>query len=589
MGAFFLYHKRESFREEAVRDVYRTKQFEEPERLDLGEMRAWVYRKQLQADDEIVRQGDDLMVVDGTLIYRGLGIAESRRRFFDDLKQDRVDCEQLYGSFCVLLYVDGKLTVMLDPMHLYHLFVNDAGTILSSSFLALVESGTKPFRVNRSALLENLTTGVIIGPDTLVHGIRLVTRSATKQLTNANYAFKLLPLDLQHGDFCEGSRSECVEGRLADLSRSVREVAAAAEQYGADLGLSGGYDSRLLAALSDRVLPVDPVLHSHATEGVHTVGQEKSAAERVAAVLTLPIRSISSLPPNDMSGEKLEANLFDSMYYFDGRCNHGQGNHHETNTRSYRIRVLQDRRFGLNGLVGEIFRNFDLNIRQRLSFRHWMRLHHVYPGFTAAFDSNRKTEKQLFDYVVDKIDREIDVGPDDVVDRFKIRRMIGEVKNRYNYAIKANAEIQLADFYIPYSQPQVVRSAYKATPFIGLSGRFQAEMIEHVNPAVAGQIGYMGFPPNKEPLSYRAKRLIFGQMPKRAQLYKQNRFGWNFSGELHPKVLSKSDEFRQSIELVCAVFPSIHWDRLLWGQQMFSASVFIGTVLRRFNIQVDRV
>ena len=70
--------------------------------------------------------------------------------------------------------------MLIDRLNVQHVFFNENHSCVSSSFLAVLVASPHPFRLNRLAAYEKLTTGYIISPDTLVEGIQQVNSDQKK-------------------------------------------------------------------------------------------------------------------------------------------------------------------------------------------------------------------------------------------------------------------------------------------------------------------------------------------------------------------------------------------------------------------------
>lgn len=175
-------------------------------------------------------------------------------------------------------------------------------------------------------------------------------------------------------------------------------------------------------------------------------------------------------------------------------------------------------------------------------------------------------------------------------ERYTIRRFIGEVKNRYNYAIKANAEHQLGYFLMPYSEERIVRAAYKASFHIGLGAKLQAEMIASIDPYLGEFTHTLGFAPCREPLRYKCKRLVLGQLPYWVALLKRNRRGYGVNGVApsHYRVMTeKSPIVCEHIRYLDELFPRIRWRKMYWHDLAFDCAVYLGAVLKEFDKSIS--
>lgn len=590
MGAFVLINKNTDYNSDNISHIFTKKGFSNPDTFEYGNYRLIAYKKQLtKQNDYSLDSKGNFIFIDGTLIYRGNRIQKSRTEFLQDFLNNTINFEEIIGSYCALIFSQGKWNVILDSIGSYHLFVNDDKTIYSSSFLALLVSNNDKYKLNRQSLLENLASGFIIGPETIVHGISVIPRNNRKHYANDDLSFYSDIRQIDPEARFTGGFDRCVNLHVDMFRNYFQSIRPAVEELNVDMGLSGGYDSRLIAALAHDAFPDKLQIHTHSTLGVHTEGFEKSVALRVAKSIGKEVKSIPNNPPLRMYTEEVENNLFDSLYYFDGRTNHCMGNYHHTNTKHYRIGVLNGTTLGLNGLVGEIFRNFDGIASNTINFDQWLNLYYLYPGFHAAFDSAKSLKDQIISTSFTKIYSLLDITSPTKTSHFTARRYIGEVKNAYNYSIKANAEHQLAYFLMPYGEYNIVSASYLAENYFGFSGKYQTQIIERINPRLASIENYFGFPMNHEPLKYLFGRYWRHNLPYGFRKFKQNRKGYLASPEPHyyQTMIDKSSVIRKSINTITSLFPEVRWQGLFWDDLPFSCAAYLGCLLNEFSEHIS--
>ena len=88
-------------------------------------------------------------------------------------------------------------------------------------------------------------------------------------------------------------------------------------EFQGDLGLSGGYDSRLLLACADPFLTTPVTFHTHATGNGHD--KEREVAEKMAELGGSPIHLLPTSRLEELDDERLEHVVSDGLYLFDAR------------------------------------------------------------------------------------------------------------------------------------------------------------------------------------------------------------------------------------------------------------------------------
>jgi len=583
LGGFFLFDKHADFDKKAVADHFDVTQFKNCKVLSLENVELWLYRKQLiSTDNWYVDSAGAFVGCVGTPVYKGLPYRETLQASLTDFKNGQIDFDKLIGVYCFIFCIKDSISLMLDPLYLYHCFVDKAGALLSSSFLALLKASKEKPNLNKLACLENLTTGYIIGPDTLAEEIQVINRQVQGEKAFKDWQIVDTPLGHKEPSF-RGTMDECIALQVQHLRSYVSQASKITKGHDIDCGISGGYDSRLLVALLQERMPGRYHLHTHAVKGHHTRFAEKSVAEEIGSFVGVSVKSIESLPAEEMADNEIQQKLLDSVCYYDGRCNHVMGSYQTTNTRAYRRAILGDLQVGYNGLAGELFRKFDNVRKKRIRFEDWAHLYLFYPGFYAAAGSH-PIAAEIMDYVNGKIVSILQTQHLEYLNDFSLRRFAGEIKNVYNYGVRVNAENQLAFFFVPFSDAHTVLKSYNAIPFIGNTGVFQAKMIETLSPQLVMITSNYGFPFNREPFKYKMEKYLTAHMPLALARYKVNRKAYNLNKNLsyYHAMMQKSDVIQENINIIQSLFPQITWKRLMRYPYQFDCSVFIGQVIKSF-------
>lgn len=250
------------------------------------------------------------------------------------------------GSFCILRNDERGLRLQCDPLGLMQVFRDEAGTLWSSSFLALA-SATTERRFNRQAVFEYIFAEMPHGRETIAAHIQLHDCRKT-----AHWQPDLRLIDTYPTLPSEPNRSPaaleqaCVDALLAGF-QSLSDAFAGR----IDSGLSGGYDSRLvLAAL--RKAGAEPRLHVYGAANSDDV----LIAKEIAARARMEIHHIDKGKREFPSPEEYRVKAIEWLLAFDGYVPDGvMGNGQDIATR---IDRAAGGRAALNGGGGEIFRNF---------------------------------------------------------------------------------------------------------------------------------------------------------------------------------------------------------------------------------------
>lgn len=512
MGGFFLWNQKITIDLNSVRNVFKSKGFNSPSEFILGDARLLLYPKQMHSTPQTIKldSGQELYLV-GSMGYKRLSFQASIKTLLQDAVAGSIDWKELIGSFAGLIWDGNQILLLNDRLHVQPVFHNRLRTVFSTSFLAMVAAGGKQQKLNRMALLEKISTGYIVSPDTLVEGIFKITDEYSENEPNPLIRLSRSPVKMIESPptAAELSLEDCIQQQKDSLCQYMIACSVLEPCGGTVIGASAGYDSRLLLAAAMGRVP-GLMLQTHATEGVHDEDRRivgKWADERGLRLIVVPTRPLRKLAEHE-----LDQIADECVSFFDGRNSHNMGSLSEVYTRRYSISSLGEAGLRLNGLGGELYRNYYFSARRRLDLFQWMQ-HHVYypPSKMIIGDSGKLGE--LHDYVMGKVFRMLNERVRSEVDQFFVRRYYSEVRMPECDAVNSNAHNQVAYYLMPFIEWEIIRAGYRALPHIGFSGKFQARLIASFDAQLAETPSHYGFPLLHEPLSWQVKAIIKGSIP----------------------------------------------------------------------------
>ena len=584
MGAFFLFRTNQLVAQEAVATVFRRKGFNRPRVCSLGLWTLWHYTKQLLGDPNYLeRPNGPAVYAVGTPVYRGLAYADTLKQLLADFETGKLDQTRLRGNFALFVWVNGRLSLLTDALDVCHVFVDRERARFSTSLLALLASWPSKQRLNRLAVLEKLATGYVVGPETVVDGIERLTPVTRKQFKAPDLAVIPPPSYRLSLESPGQSFADSVVEHTRQLQQYFTDIAPLGRQLGVDIGLSSGYDSRLLALLARPVFP-NLSLHTHWVRGVHDA--EKARAEVLARALRLELRVHPEAVFESLREDDMETSLLDGLYYYDARAGDNSGAYSTTYTRRYKMLTLGTQRLRLNGEGGEIYRNYYQTSRARLDFPAWMR-NRLYYGVAPLALGGTGMEVQMTGHILRKLSARLGLDVAGTVDLAVTRAYYGEVRLPECEGVLANADMQLAHFLMPFADAELQRTAYALTPHIGVAGRFQAAMIEALDPVIAALPSHYGFPISAETYGHRVKAAIRGFIPdalwlqRKARRFADPKFG-RISAEGYRKVFEVSRSVREAEEALRAYVPGFDPQAAMREAPAKATAVFFGAFVREF-------
>ncbi|MCX6842135.1 MAG: hypothetical protein NTX53_07645 [candidate division WOR-3 bacterium] len=482
MGLFVLHSDSTKVDKELLRRLFVKKGFLPPDEMPMGQARLMFSERPGVPPPTWYRsrEGWSLHYV-GTLAYRSLGYRAGVKRFLDDFAGDSVDDSELVGSFCAIVFDGSRVRLQTDTAGLCHVFSNREGTVISNSLQAVLSADGRRHTLNRDALLEQLLTGSIAGPDTLFTDIVLLTQDKQRSFRSPTAGFSVADSTAVRNEPCRESFSECVEHQLAVLRKYFDRIRALSEELGTSLGISGGYDSRLLLLLAKEAgLPI--FAHTFSSPAHE---QEQTVAEELTRYAGVPLSAIPIRTWMHLNDQRLRANMDDALFYWDGRTNMTMGGFNDVNTRAVRIKAMGSAGLGLNGLGGELYRNREHLKSGSLDFGQWFRYLVMGPDCTAAI-RDRESTAAVVDRLGRKYARLMGMRQLKSIDRYVARRWYRDVWLPYSAGPRLSAENQLSFALMPFADRTVSSEALCATPLIGTGGAFEAAMIRALDRGAAG-------------------------------------------------------------------------------------------------------
>ncbi len=586
MSAFILHNQTYVFNKKDLDSVFSKKGLTISEELNFGDFHLRVYAPQAKPTYSY-NEGQDWILALGTFIYKGLPSADGLKQALLDTQNKRLSHSNFRGNFALFLWIDQKLTVLTDALGVYQLFANEDCSCISSSFLALITSSPHKRRINRKALYEKLLTGYIVGPDTLVEGIQHLTPARQRELHSPELTF-VTASPYRGSSTCPIIFDDAVDQHVQNLQTYFDDITPFVRGQQIDMGLSSGYDSRLIA-LYERYLPADFSVHTHHVQGVHD--GERKRSEVIAKALELPIRVYPQQALEKMEVNAVETALLDGLYFYDARSGDNSGAYSPTYTRAYKQQSLGGASLRFNGEGGEIFRNYYHTALPRVHFPSWIKDHLYYSVFSHAIP-DQDLQAEITEYILEKLCRQLGRDFKGAVDLECTRVYYGEVRVPQCEGVLANADSQIVNFLMPFAEADIQRSAYGLTRHIGVSGRFQAAMIKKLDLKIASLPSHHGFPLSSEPVKHKIKSALRGYIPSHIWLERMKRHYANpQSGATcasgYQTLAAKSKLLQEAEEAIRAAAPAFDFDQAIRESPCKATAVFMGLFLREFSDKID--
>lgn len=444
----------------------------------------------------------------GTFVYRKGGPEESLKSLLDDFSGGCFDPAMLLGHYFIFLFLPSGLKILYDGSGLVKAYHDSSGSFLASSFLMasrLTGELHGTLTLNRDAAVENLVTGGITGNETLLNEVTSFSRTSLNLFPGAEF---IIPAPSPPGEL-PYSEEEAIRWQSGILGNYFSACSRLAGASGADSGLTGGYDSRLILACATGHF-TNLQVHSHfrpAGSAEWRIARQIAEGERLAFV------SPEVTPPELMDDEMLERIIGSSFRFNDGiitlHCNWME----EYNTLEYRVKVLGDKRLGISGIGGEQYRNQERLYIKPWLFSRWIRYLYIRNTSGDVFP-DRRDELDMVERIREKIISMTGfssgkrwIGLED------LKRIQTEVLIPAYRGARTDAENRHSWYLSPLADITVSSRAYGIIRFLKDSNDFEAKLIKAISPSLAAYPTDYGFSLiSAEPLRVRAFESAFGNL-----------------------------------------------------------------------------
>lgn len=447
--------------------------------VTLGAHTLYVYHKIRPQDLCFYEVGNgDFIVATGTLLYRESTGVAAVRRLYDDMKAGVEYERDLYGNFAVIVSIDHALRVFTDYGGIYRVYQTADGDVLTSSFLAACRSCTS-VSLAKQEFYEYLYNGATYGGKTYIEEVSLLDSERH--------------LWLEPERRVEERSVEYPQLQSKGFSDAVQEVASTLGSYFDTLyalygdsvtaALSGGYDSRLMLALSRRA-GINPALYVYGS----AQSSDVRTARRIAEGERIPLDHIDKNAYPEIALKNFREVVMQNYFHFDGFNVVGvfdNGADLDTRLKRTSTAVLQ-----LNGGGGEIYRNF-----WELPDRSFSAEEFVLSRFTAIDDpvfQQSYGDEAYKAAMAEKIRTVLHV-PSGKLTRRDVERLYPLWRLRYWMGVNNQVNNMFASTLTPYAEPAFAEQSYDLPIRYKNNGVFQAAIITAVDPRLASYTSSYGY------------------------------------------------------------------------------------------------
>lgn len=489
----------------------------------------------------------------GCMVYRNFAGHEALRKAVVDIEGKRFEFVKTVGSFCIIQWGPQHPSIITDFNGPYPVFCDANFNQFSNSFQTLRSQLGRSVRSSPLILAEKLATGFVLRPETLLEQVyQLDLPNARRAETSSGILFVSPEHDFGNEPVHQKGFSDSIERQAYVLESHFQTLKSVCSNQSSLLGLSGGYDSRLLLACS-HFLPEKVSVFTHDTQGVHS--KQRSIIQKLADVYGMPLCTTPSRHMEDLTPDEAEQVLTECLDFFDQRSSRQRGAFSETYTRKYNQKILEGYGFFFHGVGGEVYRNHTYSSYRRIHLRDWFERHVIFPFAREAINDDDLYEA-MYKNMLQKISLRLGEKPGITVDIHWIRRYYSLVRVMDSDAIFPQTYSHLVPCHAPFLDAKIIREGLKATPYIGYGDEYEAALINRLSPSLGSIPTEHGFPPNRIPRKEQMKARLRTLTPDRIKSKRIQKLLLSRSAHMpKTKVLLPLDTVRDLKEIFYQSFP----------------------------------
>ncbi len=585
MGAFFLCKKNQSANMNQALEIFDEMGFASPAVFETGEWVVCAYSRMRSEDKSCISCHNCTMITAGTPIYKGMDTDGSLDALLEDYLSEKIDYQQLIGQYTILFCQGNTIEILCDPLGCKHMFTDSGHGILSSHMLPLCQCITSGLHINKKALYEKLLTGIIMSPNTVFEEIIQIDRQTAEQISQENNGIKFIQTnDFQYSGKGYRSFSECL-AEQANTLRSYFEQLDKACKQGVDLGLSGGYDSRLVLACLYRFNKAKMHLHSHATENVHR--QDLSIANQMAEYVGIPCHTVATKKLSHC--DHIDDVLRKSVLYFDGRSSFSIGGCGEVYTASYRKESTENTPFTLTGVGGELYRNvFDIGFRS-IRFNRFMEEKIFSESFRKAV--SEQLYHEIKNDIIDRAASKLGIDEKSKQSKLVAHRYYCEIMMPEGQGTALDAYNQVSCCIAPFLEPSIISRGYRAIPFHHSGGEFEGKLIDFIDPGLAAITSTYGYPIGKRPIINRMKESLRTLIPtsvwnQLAAISIRRKESYGNAEKALDELYANSPTLKEAYMYLTELLPEIDLTKLILSGEEIRRIQFVAMTLYYFRERI---
>lgn len=584
MGAFFICKKEDTNRTKPALDLFTEMGFAPPTSFEVGRWQLFAYPKMVSVASNVVSGHDSKLVSVGTPVYKGLDYAGSLSALLQDFVYHRIDSEQLIGQYTLLFCYGDTIKILCDSMGSKHLFTDNSFSVLSSHMLPICQSLDGNLHINRKAFYEKFLTGIIMSPNTLFHEVVQIDKQIAERITSEDEGIEFIytPTLRVRKSGVKVFKESLVE--QANELKAYFELLGNSGRNGIDIGLSGGYDSRLGLACLNKYTKERIHLHSHATENDHL--KDLTIAQKMADYIGVPCHKVAT--KKLIHCDHVDEIVRKSILYFDGRSSFSIGGCGEVYTASYRRESTEGTPFTLSGVGGELYRNvFDIGFRS-IRFDRFLEDKVFSHSFKNAIPESLYSEMR--NDIINRSAMRLGIDQRRRQSKMIAYRYYCEIMMPDGQGAALDAYNQVSCCVAPFLEPRIIEKGYEAIPFHHSGGTFEGKLIEYIDSGLATISSSYGYPIANRPMKARVKESLRTYIPtslwNRFAIMLRNRQRDHYKLNVFSEFSANNRTLQEAYSYIIDLFPEVNFSKYLQTKEEIRRAQFVAMTLFMFKERI---
>lgn len=418
----------------------------------------------------------------GTPLYREKNIESNFEKILNDFFSNKLKYNELKGNFLIIFVKNKEIKIFSDKTQQHHLFYEKNTKTFSTSFLELVKLNQEKLELNTYGFYEKISIGFHLGEETLFNNIiRILPENTHKFDTfKIEYISNHIFPKINEIKFHDNGKKDSINKQKQHLSQYFSLINESFKGKTGDLGLSGGFDCRLILALAQKNITQLLHLHTHATKGIHD--DQSKFADKLAKKYGTNLTRVITTSPSNLNDASFTKMLNDNLEFFDGRSARHIGAYSQTYTENYKRESMGKADYSLNGLGGEIYRDSYFTGSKKMIWDEWAERYLFLEGAKAIVPKN---ELQKISMSIKSLLEKKLHWDKDYYDILFTHAYYGLIKMPLCNGSVISAYNKVSPFLLPFIEYDNVIEALKAIPYLGIGGQYQAKLITSISPELA--------------------------------------------------------------------------------------------------------